>query len=61
MEQAADRIKAAIESSINQYHLDGCEILLDLFAKKYGESCKQVYNELLAALMEKQTFLTITV
>ena len=61
MEQSATWINNAIQSCTNTFHLLGCNNLIELFLDMYREEGKSLYNELLSALMDKQTFLNIDI
>ena len=63
MEQSLNWIKAAINTSKSEFHLEGCKILIELFSKKYKEEFffDTAYNDLQSNLIEKETFLSVEV
>jgi hypothetical protein len=63
MEQSFNWIKTAISTSVNEFHLEGCKILIGLFIKKYEGEILAVpaYMELMDDYLEKETFLSVEV
>jgi hypothetical protein len=63
MEQSFNWIKSAISTSVSEFHLDCCKILIKLFTDKYKEESHfaQAYGELMEDLINKETFLIIEV
>lgn len=55
MDKSFEWIKSAISTSTSQFHLDCCEVLVELFAKKYAPSGEDCYNLLLQDLRDKRT------
>ena len=63
MEESFNWLKPIIASCTNAFHLEGCKILLKLFADKHSgdELFASAYNELYNDLNERITFLKIDV
>ena len=63
MEESFNWLKPIIASCMTQFHIEGCKILLKLFADKHsGEELFAVhYNELYEDLNQRITFLKIDV
>ena len=63
MEDAVNWMKANIRRSITDFHLEGCKILIDLFKQRFQDhpQFKQAYDELMADLINKETFLIVEV
>ena len=63
MEDAFNWIKAAINGSKSEFHIEGCNILIELFTQKYKDEKQfnSAYNELTKDLIDKETFLIVEV
>ena len=63
MEQSFNWIKSAISTSVSEFHLDCCKILIKLFTDKYKDEYQfaQAYGELMDDLINKETFLIVEV
>lgn len=63
MIESFEWIQKAIKTSVSQFHIDGCVILIDLFKNKYlGEGdFYKYYGELMNDLITKETFLCVEV
>jgi hypothetical protein len=54
MEKHFEWIMKIISSSTDHFHYEGCDNLIELFAKKYGKECEDELNKLLSALLIKR-------
>ena len=61
-------IRNCINSSTNNFHLEGCKILIELFENKYiqgtyeeKKEAKHMASDLYTLLQEKETFLIVEV
>lgn len=54
MDKSFEWIKSAITTSTSQFHLDCCEVLVELFATKYKPLGENEYNILLQDLKDKR-------
>jgi hypothetical protein len=57
MKETFDWVLRAIESSTNGFHLDGCQILIDLFRKIYA--APDMRKQLQQALDDKVSILEV--
>jgi len=63
MEEAFNWIRANICRSHTTFHMEGCKVLIDLFADKFKDEpfCPEATNELMEDLINKETFLIVEV
>jgi hypothetical protein len=63
MEKSFEWVISAITTSTNQFHIEGCKKLIELFATKYSleDGFAGAYIDLTNGLINKITFLNIEV
>ena len=59
MDKSFEWIKAAIAGSTTPFHLECCEVLIQLFAAKYQPSGEEEYNVLLQDLRNKRVYYSV--
>ena len=59
MDKSFEWIMLAINGSTSQFHFDGCEVLVALFDKKYGDEGSVYLNLLISALLGKRIYFSV--
>lgn len=59
MKQSFDWISAAIESCTNEWQLECCFKLIELFNQRYGDDGTREYDSLRQLILDKQVYISI--
>ena len=59
MDKSFEWIKSAISTSNTPFHLECCEVLIELFAAKYRPNGEEEYNLLLQDLRNKRIYFSV--
>jgi hypothetical protein len=59
MDKSFEWIKAAIQSSCTPFHLECCEVLIELFAAKYQPAGEEEYNILRDDVRNKRIYFSV--
>ncbi len=59
MDKSFEWIKSAIATSTTPFHLECCEVLIELFAAKYNKDGEDCYNILRDDLVNKRIYFSV--
>lgn len=59
MDKSFEWIRSAINTSTSKFHLECCEVLIELFAAKYHKEGEDNYNSLRDDLANKRIYFSV--